>query len=161
VSFTYSGPCCNSPFLESPVSLSHPTTNQGSHKSSNSRPSPSVLNLTPSVLDHHIYHAYTGPSTRLRRPAQHLFLNQCPGLVVGVMPSSSRRTPARGRRTNIYTASNITPGISRKGRREEVVGKARERKNEIRKSVFAGRSLAGGHGKKGETNVLPGAAGCR
>ena len=46
----------------------------------------------------------------------------------------------------------------RKEEKGGVSGKAQERKNKMRKSELASRSLAGGHG---ETDALPGAAGCR
>ena len=86
-------------------------------KLSNSRPSPSASTLTPSVFTHvvtHVRHAPHRPSTRPRRSTATytIFVPRSTpetGGSIRVIPSSSRRTPARVQWANIHLAMPLYP----------------------------------------------------
>ena len=98
--------------LES-VRRAHPLQTRRPSKSSNSRPSPSVLILTPSDFTQ-TRHAPHQPSTRLRKSIA-TFTTFVPRSMPGtggsirVIPSSSRPTPVRGRWVNIHRATPLCP----------------------------------------------------
>ena len=98
-------------FSPSPLLMRRPS------KLSNSRSSPSASTLTPSVFTHmvtHIPHAPHRPSIRPRKSTA-TYTTSVPrsmpetGGSIRVIPSSSRRTPARVQWANIHPAMPLCP----------------------------------------------------